>query len=79
MCSSIRTSKTSPADVSIVDGGSVFLFRLLTAQAREWVHTFVSADRLMFGDGVVVEHRFAMPLAAAMQDAGFVLTVEAEQ
>lgn len=60
-------------DVRIVDGGSVFLFRLLTAQAREWVDAFVADERVMFGDGIAVEHRCAAALAIGMQHDGLVL------
>lgn len=68
-----QANHTPSADVRIVGDGSVFLFVLLTDDAREWVDTFVSDDRLMFGGGIAVEHRYAASLAAGMQDAGLVL------
>jgi hypothetical protein len=55
------------ADVRIVGEGSVFLFILLTDDAREWVETFVGDDRLMFGGGIAVEHRYAAALATGKQ------------
>ena len=62
-----------PVDVEIVGGGTVFLFRLNTAKARQWVDTFVSPERQMFGCGLVVEHRYAVALVDEMQRDGLSL------
>ncbi len=58
------------ADVRIIDGGTVFLFVLLTPEARAWVDDHVSANRRMLGCGLAVEHRYAAALAAEMQKDG---------
>ncbi len=68
-----QANRTHSADVRIIGAGSVFLFVLLTDDARAWVDAYVSEDRLMFGGGIAVEHRYSASLAAGMQDAGLVL------
>jgi hypothetical protein len=60
-------------DVRIIDGGTVFLFLLLTPEARAWVEAHVSADRQMLGLGLAVEPRYAAALAAGMADDGLVI------
>ena len=61
------------ADVEITGGGSLYLFLLLTDQAREWVEEYVSRDRQMLGTGLAVEHRYAAALAEGMQADGLVV------
>src|SRR4051812_14554372 len=63
-------------DVRIIDGGSVLLFVLLTAEARAWVEAHVSDDRQMLGTGLAVEPRYAAALADGM--AGDNLIIEAD-
>lgn len=62
-------------DVEIIGGGSLYLFLLLTEQAREWVEECVSPDRRMLGSGLAVEHRYAAALAEGMQADGLVVEV----
>jgi hypothetical protein len=60
-------------DVSIENHGSIFLFRLNTDAAGEWVDQNVDLpDYMLQGDGsaIFVEHRAARPLAAGMETAG---------
>ena len=65
---------TAPmVDVHIAGGGSVYLFELLTENAKSWVAAHVSAERQMFGDGLAVEHRYAPALAAGMQEDGLLI------
>jgi hypothetical protein len=64
-------------DVRIVDHGSIFIFELLTDEAREFVDDHVDPDANYFGeDRLVVEHRFAGNLAQGLSDHG--LEVESE-
>jgi hypothetical protein len=63
----------SGPDVRIIDGGTVFLFLLLTTEARAWVEAHVSADRQMLGTGLAVEPRYGAALAAGMADNGLVI------
>jgi hypothetical protein len=60
-------------DVAISGGGSLFLFHLVTPEARVWVDENVSAERQMFGASVAVEHRYAGPLADGMVADGLVV------
>jgi hypothetical protein len=57
-------------DVSVENHGSVFLFRLHTSAAREWVNDNVASDAMFFGDALAVEHRFAASVAAGMIQGG---------
>ena len=59
-----------PVDVEVVDGVSVFLFWLLTDEARRWVENSVSPDRQMYGNGLAVEWRYAAALAEGMRRDG---------
>jgi len=53
------------ADISIENHGTIFLFRLNTQAATEWVEEHVQSDAQFFGDALVVEHRYAKDLATA--------------
>ena len=55
------------------EGSTVFLFCPLTSVGQEWIDEHVASDALWFGRALVVEHRYAWPLAVGMQDAGLVL------
>ncbi len=52
-------------DISIENHGTIFLFRLNTQAATEWVEEHVQSDAQFFGDALVVEHRYARDLAMA--------------
>jgi hypothetical protein len=59
-------------DVLVRNEGTVFVFCPLTAEAKQWISEHVH-DALWFGSALVVEHRYAWPLAVGMKDAGLVL------
>lgn len=61
------------ADVRITGAGTVYLFLLITDQARTWVDERVSDDRQMLGCGLAVEHRYGAALAAGMEEDGLVI------
>ena len=63
----------SNVDVLVENHGSIFLFRLYSTAAKDWVDENVSADAQFLGDGLAVEWRFARDLAAGMQADGLVL------
>lgn len=71
MTSSSRISSSAP-DVLIRNEGTVFVFCPLTIKAKQWISNNVD-DPLWFGCALVVEHRYAWPLAVGMQDDGLVL------
>ena len=60
-------------DVLVRDAGSLFLFCPLTPRAKAWIAEYVQPDALWFGNALVVEHRYALPLAEGMIDEGLVL------
>ncbi len=60
-------------DISIENHGTIFLFRLNTPAAVEWVSQHVQEDAQFFGDALVVEHRYARDVAAGMQADWLVL------
>ena len=65
---------TAPAvDVYITGGGNVFLFSLRTPAAHHWVDEHVSEGRLMLGNGLAVEWRYAAALVEGMQEGGLVI------
>ena len=65
-----------PVDIEIVGGGTVFMFMLLSSAARRWVDESVSPYRQMWGDGLVVEWRYAAALAEGMRRGGLVVARE---
>ena len=67
---------TEATDVLIVDGGSVLLFRLLTQRARRWVDDWVREDRLLFSDGLAVEHRYVAAVVAGIEADNLELAVQ---
>jgi hypothetical protein len=56
-------------DVTVANHGSIFLFRLRTAEARQWVDANV-ADPLWFGGALACEANHAGDLAAGMINDG---------
>lgn len=64
------------SDVVVTGSGTVYLFRLLTQEARSWVDEHVSDDRQMFGDAVPVGHRYMVILANGMQHDGLIVSFE---
>ena len=57
-------------DVKVENHGTLFLFRLLTDAARDWVEAHVDPEAQWFGGALVVEHRYARDLAQGMLDDG---------
>lgn len=59
-------------DVTIEGHGSIILFHLHTATARDWVDEHVP-EPLWFADALACESRFAENLAAGMAEDGLTL------
>lgn len=57
-------------DVQVDREGGLLLFALLTEKAREWVGANVPDESTWWCGRLVVEHRYAVGLAAAMQRDG---------
>jgi hypothetical protein len=67
-------ARKTKIDVLVANEGSVFVFNPLTQVAQEWFEQNVQIeDYQRFGPSIVVEHRFAWPLAQGLIDAGFIL------
>jgi hypothetical protein len=71
MSSNSGISSSTP-DFLVRNEGTVFVFCPLTVEAKQWISEHVH-DALWFGSALVVELRYAWPLAVGMQDAGLVL------
>jgi hypothetical protein len=63
------------ADVLVDGGGSLYVFRILSESARDWVTENVSQEGYQpdFPNILYVEHRYARDLAAGMADAKLVV------
>lgn len=58
-------------DVYVQREGTLFLFRVLSDAAQEWIDEHVSAEAWSWmGNGLAVEPRYAVDLAQGMLDAG---------
>jgi hypothetical protein len=65
--------KSDQPDFSIENHGRIFLFRMNTSAASEWVSENVQSEAQFFGDALVVEHRYARDLATGITEAGLVI------
>lgn len=57
-------------DVYVENHGSIFLFRLNTADARTWVDEHVSDEAQFLGGALAVEHRYAYDISTGMINSG---------
>ena len=60
-------------DFSIENHGTIFLFRMNTHRAVEWVTENGQSDARFFGDALVAEHRYARELAGGILADGLVI------
>ena len=58
-------------DFKIENHGSIFLFDPQNTAAEEHLRENLDREALWFGAALVVEHRYAPCLAAALQSEGF--------
>jgi hypothetical protein len=58
-------------DFRVENHGSIFLFDPQNSAAEEHLRVSVDHKALWFGGALVVEHRYARCLAAALQSEGF--------
>ena len=68
-----QSASKTPPDFIVENHGSIFLFRMNTPAAVEWISQNVQSDAQFFGDALAVEHRYARDLAVGMQANGLVL------
>ncbi len=66
--------KSTTPDVLVRDAGTVFTFCPLTPRAKKWIAENIHLESWQwFGNALVVEHRYALPLVEGMIDEGLVL------
>lgn len=67
-----KTSEKDRADIKVIeDGGSVMLFVATSTTGKEWLDNNITDDSFRIGErGLVVEHRYVLPLVRVMKDDG---------
>jgi hypothetical protein len=70
------TSGSSPtrSDFICENHGSIFLLRPVSPSAFSWIEEHLPADRLTFGNAVVIEPRYVWAILAGLQDDGLVVS-----
>jgi hypothetical protein len=62
----------SGIDFSVDNHGSIVLLRGISPEAEQWIESYVGGDDTQYwGDAVVVEHRYIVPIIEAMEAQGF--------
>ena len=57
-------------DFSVHNHGTIFLLRPHTERAHNWISEHISHDANVFGDAVVVEHRFIADVVSGIRTDG---------
>ena len=57
-------------DFAIENHGTIYLLRPLTEAAEAWVDEHIPDDAQIFGDAIVVEHRYIEAIAFGAQEDG---------
>ena len=60
-------------DVEVVNEGNIYLFNLLTASAKQWVHANVEDPQFWGKYALVVSHQFVGEVAAGMIQDGLTI------
>jgi hypothetical protein len=68
-----HSGKIQP-DFAVENHSSIFLFRMNTPAAVEWVSQNVQEDAQFFGDALVVEHRYIADIVAGIQNDGLAVS-----
>ena len=61
-------------DVTVNDGGSVFLVTPESKKAQEWVKEHISEDATRLGNSIAVEHRYICDLVTGMRKDGLAVS-----
>lgn len=62
----------SAVDFSVENHGSIVLLRGISPDAEQWIEDYVGGwDTQYWGDAVVVEHRYIVPIIEAMEAQGW--------
>ena len=57
-------------DFTLYNHGSIFLLHPHTELARTWIAEHISEDAYLFGNAVVIEHRFIADIVTGIQMDG---------
>jgi hypothetical protein len=74
MKNAFETSGSSPGDFICENHGSIFLLIPRSALAKIWINDNLSADRMTFGDGVVIEPRYIWAILVGLQEDGLTVS-----
>ncbi len=58
------------ADLYIENHGSIFLLYPVSEAGTEWIEEHIPDDAMIWGDAVVVEHRYIADIAEGVMDDG---------
>ena len=67
------TATATRQDIRVERHGSLYLVYGLTVEARAWLTENVGNDAIWWGDSLVVEGGYFVPLFDAMSDAGLIV------
>lgn len=76
VAASTSTQTESEPDFRFVNHGSVYLLQANSESATTHLAEHVPADALWWGKDLVVEHRYWLPLAMALQREGYTVKVD---
>ena len=62
------------ADFSVNNQGNIFLLTAKSEAGQEWIAEYIGGDVQMFGDAIVVDHRYISDIVQGIMEDG--LTVE---
>jgi len=60
-------------DIEVTGSGSIFLLAWLTQAGKEWMQENLPSDVMIFGDSVVVEHRYISDIVKGMINDGLLV------
>jgi hypothetical protein len=60
-------------DIEVTGSGSIFLLDWLTQAGKEWMQENLPSDVILFGDSVVVEHRYISDIVKGMTNDGLLV------
>jgi hypothetical protein len=69
-----KVDSPAPPDFVLENHGSIFLLRLISPAAFTWIEEHLPADRLTFGNAVVIEPRYVSAILHGLQDDGLVVS-----
>jgi hypothetical protein len=73
---SFASSGTSPTQSDFIceNHSSIFLLRPVSPAAFDWINEHLPADRLTFGNAVVIEPRYVWSILSGLQEDGLTVS-----